>query len=210
MHIVGKKVALVGEGQGVFFASRRDQARSVGGISIVASESMLKEGRKSVTIVIGKRVGAAEDLAGGSSRGSSQAPVGGNAVSQGIERVVVSVVCSVCQFQAVATRISPFRPGGIVVIDEFVDGKGAEGQLDAFTAVFEAAFFLILILPGHWKIGPVVRLKGGNISHHQEVLAGIDDGAGREIEVDALGEADIGEIQRDGTDIAQFDEFEII
>ena len=56
---------------------------------------MLKEGGKSVTIVIGKRVGAAEDLAGGSSRGSSQAPVGGNAVSQGIERVVVSVVCCV-------------------------------------------------------------------------------------------------------------------
>lgn len=56
----------------------------------------------------------------------------------------------------------------------------------------------------------MAHLKGGNAADDEDDLARVEDGLGGvdEVEIDALGEADIGEVERGSADVFEFEVFE--
>ena len=53
-------------------------------------------------------------------------------------------------------------------------------------------------------------LAGHHLTDDEEELTRIDHGVGGEIEVDSLGEADVGEVERRDPDVRQLDELKIV
>ena len=111
-------------------------------------------------------------------------------------------------------RTVPIRavwPRLTVVVDELVDGgTGAERELQVLAAVVE----LVASLPlaSDWKPPRMPRLEGRGVAHDKDISARGERGdrAAIEVEVDPLGEAQLGQVEGQAvTDVLQFNEFEI-
>ncbi len=111
--------------------------------------------------------------------------------------------------EGVSVTIGIEGPRRGVEVSEVADGVAcSEREFDAVSLVAE--FVEGIPFASDEKAGAIAHFEGRNTADEEDELAGVEGGLGgvEEVEIDAFGEADIGEIERGCANVFELEIFE--